>query len=811
MTDRDMHAFEDRLAGVLRTYSAIEVRTVDAAAVAHAAVGARRRPALIAGRPIPATYLAAAFVLLLSLVAAALVIGALLQKPPVPVSGYEAIFLRASSETNVSTMDVVAVAGDGQERLLRRLDASLLSDGGTFSRYGSVSEDGWIAVDAQDPSVPDLPRRPTAAWALFDLRDDSRAPVLVPYTPVIGGAWGAGGRFATIRAGTSSGFEVQVTVAATGQTTQLGSLSLPGSGPDFVWAADGSGLLVSLVGEASGHGIASADGKSVIQGVPALTWRRGSRYVAEGGAELVRTDTAVTVQPPGGATTTWYSGDLAPATLADASFGADGRSVWLLLDRIEGDRHTAVVARADAPQQVTVVGTVDLGSDVALTWFDGLAPDDSSLVIGHWTGQLGGETAVAPPVIMALPRTGSSSSSNVHPGTFIGYVSSRALQESRQADVTPVHTDELVPAGDLATPRAGATVVELLDGRVLVVGGNADAETTAELFDPATGAHASTGPLVSAEALAISSAVRLRDGRVLLVGDARPFDAPFYGVAQVFDPATTTFTGVGPMLTPRAGAKLAMLPDGRVIMAGGTPPNDQNTALAAAEIFDPASATFTQTGPMATPRSMHALVALPGGGVLALGGETTYGESPSSLSSAELYDSATGTWSDAGSMSFAGSMSNLTGTDLAVALHGGRVVAFGVDEQVSVDTEGPPGPDARVGVADIWDPATRMFSRIATRLPLVAGALLLDDGRVFLTGTESRDASWAAVFDAAQAARDPTPQPLVAVEAPSAWGPVATGLSDGRVLLVGGLTDGNIRPENGGHFAPSVTIVEIFQ
>ena len=36
-------------------------------------------------------------------------------------------------------------------------------------------------------------------------------------------------------------------------------------------------------------------------------------------------------------------------------------------------------------------------------------------------------------------------------------------------------------------------------------------------------------------------------------------------------------------------------------------------------------------------------------------------------------------------------------------------------------------------------------------------------------------------------------------------------LADGRVLLVGGLTDGDIRPEGGGTSAPGVTTVEIFR
>ena len=118
-----------------------------------------------------------------------------------------------------------------------------------------------------------------------------------------------------------------------------------------------------------------------------------------------------------GALTNWYRGELEPARLLDASFSADGRSIWLLLERIDGAHHVADVARMDTPGKGTIVASTDLGEDVAHLWFEGFAPDDSTIAIGHWTGELGGTTESAPLTLMRM----SDGTSDAHPGTFAGY------------------------------------------------------------------------------------------------------------------------------------------------------------------------------------------------------------------------------------------------------------------------------------------------------------------------------------------------------------------------------------------------------
>ena len=89
-----------------------------------------------------------------------------------------------------------------------------------------------------------------------------------------------------------------------------------------------------------------------------------------------------------------------------------------------------------------------------------------------------------------------------------------------------------------------------------------------------------------------------------------------------------------------------MLPNGKVLVAGGFA---SIRLLASAELYDPASGTWTATGSLATARDCHTATLLPNGKVLVAGGYDASGY----LASAELYDPATGTWTATGSLDIA--------------------------------------------------------------------------------------------------------------------------------------------------------------
>ena len=85
-----------------------------------------------------------------------------------------------------------------------------------------------------------------------------------------------------------------------------------------------------------------------------------------------------------------------------------------------------------------------------------------------------------------------------------------------------------------------------------------------------------------------------------------------------------TFAATDDMTTPRLGQTATLLADGTVLMAGGRIIGEGTVAvLSSAEIYDPRTATFTATGDMTTPRFGHTATLLSDGKVLIAGGVNT--------------------------------------------------------------------------------------------------------------------------------------------------------------------------------------------
>jgi hypothetical protein len=199
--------------------------------------------------------------------------------------------------------------------------------------------------------------------------------------------------------------------------------------------------------------------------------------------------------------------------------------------------------------------------------------------------------------------------------------------------------------GNMAAARFYHTATSLVygpaltSGKVLISGGGIAA---AELFDPGTGTFTLTGSLEFARVH--DSATLLNDGRVLVTGGGAPTSNPNQGssaTAELFSPADGLFTPTTTdMTTRRANHRTILLNDGTVLVTGGflvdaiplyhTP---RFTYLASAELFSPASGSFTPTGEMAGPRAYHTTTMLKDGTVLVTGGDD--GSGP--LATAELY------------------------------------------------------------------------------------------------------------------------------------------------------------------------------
>src|SRR5947207_2587048 len=109
--------------------------------------------------------------------------------------------------------------------------------------------------------------------------------------------------------------------------------------------------------------------------------------------------------------------------------------------------------------------------------------------------------------------------------------------------------------------------------------------------------------------------------------------------------APFTFDNTSSLNTARYFHTATLLPNGKVLVAGGY----NNSYLTSAELYDPASGSWSATGSLTTARYAHTATLLPNGKVLVAGGYNNSGY----LTSAELYDPASGSWSATGSLNTA--------------------------------------------------------------------------------------------------------------------------------------------------------------
>jgi hypothetical protein len=270
--------------------------------------------------------------------------------------------------------------------------------------------------------------------------------------------------------------------------------------------------------------------------------------------------------------------------------------------------------------------------------------------------------------------------------------------------------------------------VQLDNEKVLVAGGwgtSGLAVASAEIYDPATGTFTATGSMTLPRVYA--AAALLADGRVLVTGGeaAGPLAS-----AEVYDPATGTFTATGSMHVTRSYHSATRLANGSVLVAGGGAPAGGSSgwmATTSAEVYDPATGTFTPTGSMTLRREDHTATLLANGQVLLAGGDR--GSGGTITSTAELYNPATGTFA-----STAGPMTTPRLSQTATLLENGQVLLAGGDDATNT------------GSAELYDPQTGMF----TATGRMAGprffhaAARLTDGRVLVVGGDSIDCWMAA-------------------------------------------------------------------
>ena len=266
--------------------------------------------------------------------------------------------------------------------------------------------------------------------------------------------------------------------------------------------------------------------------------------------------------------------------------------------------------------------------------------------------------------------------------------------------------DAWVPVGPMTTAREHFTATLLPGGKVLMAGGQTvtgGSLASAELYNPATRSFSATGSLRAARAY--PAAALLPSGKVLVTGGLSSNFIPFAS-AELYNPATGTWADTAPMNAAGYALSATPLRNGSVLVAGfgGTTP---------AEVYNPAKATWTNTGaPAVSEGGFVTATLLRSGQVLVAGGGT---------SAAELYNPATNAWTATGSMSTAR-------LDAAAALL--------PDGDVLVTGGNAPGGGPALASAELYDPATGKWSTTGSMNDARYGATAtaLPDGTVLAAG-----------------------------------------------------------------------------
>jgi hypothetical protein len=237
----------------------------------------------------------------------------------------------------------------------------------------------------------------------------------------------------------------------------------------------------------------------------------------------------------------------------------------------------------------------------------------------------------------------------------------------------------------MATGRYDHTASLLGSGssaQVLVTGGydiNSSALSSAEVYDTISGTWSSSTPINVPRG--DHTTVTLKDGRVLITGGMDTNATNNIVTTELYDPVIAAWTVTGPLNDGRSYNAITLLATtGQVLVAGG---DDNSGVVNTAEIYTPVASsnagTWVAINPMIEARDNFTATFLPAsvthsqGAVLVVGGFNS--STTNALSSCEIYDVATGTWSAAAPIP--GGRGDHTATLLTAGTYAGQVLVVG--------------------------------------------------------------------------------------------------------------------------------------
>ncbi len=185
----------------------------------------------------------------------------------------------------------------------------------------------------------------------------------------------------------------------------------------------------------------------------------------------------------------------------------------------------------------------------------------------------------------------------------------------------------------------------VVGGKIYAIGGAGpvyQALHTVEVYDPATNTWTTKSPMPTARQGLSTNVV---NGKIYAIGGGAASSAAYtsvetFSTVEEYDPATNTWTTKSEMPTAR-GFHSANVVNNRIYVIGGSPSAPSSGSVLTVEVYEPATDTWTQKGTMPALRSAG-FTSVVDGKIYCFGGYA--------FSDVDEYDPVTDTWTEKANM-----------------------------------------------------------------------------------------------------------------------------------------------------------------
>ena len=268
------------------------------------------------------------------------------------------------------------------------------------------------------------------------------------------------------------------------------------------------------------------------------------------------------------------------------------------------------------------------------------------------------------------------------------------------------------------------------------------------------------------------------DGKIYAIGGGTKYGIGALGTLEVYDPVTDTWSAKSEMPTPRQEPASSVV-DGKIYVIGGgeAPTNELYVGVevySTVEEYNPTTDTWTEKSPMPTARWTHSACAVDGR-IYVIGGagsDSYPTTADDNVTSVEMYDPATDTWTQVSSVPRPMILSSSAVIDGEIYVMGGDFEDFG----------------QRV---DKYDPKTNTWTRKADMLSTRSdfGCSVMNKKIYVIGGDQGYIDNIVDFLDIYDPAKDTW---ITGVPMTSKRAGLSSSMVDGKIYAIGGLTWWNL-------------------